>query len=81
MNKKEWQGAYVAHDCRNARNKTCNNRWIDKDLTKPSTKAPSWKFCRECCKKLGIDFDKQQPSDYMSNEEIEQRKKLSSRGA
>lgn len=64
---------YIAHDCRNTRNNTCNNRWIDKDLTNASTKIPTWKYCKECCKKLGIDFDNQKPSDYRTEE---QNKKL-----
>lgn len=49
---------YVAHDCRNTRNKTCNNRWVDKDKTYAKTQIPTWKYCRECCEKLGIDFEK-----------------------
>lgn len=70
---------YVMHFCRNSRlserNKNyCNNGWIDKDLTNVSTNPPSWKYCYECCEKLGIDFEKQKPSDYMSEEEIEKRK-------
>jgi len=65
---------YVAHDCRNTRNGTCNNRWVDKDLTIASTKIPTWKYCRECCEKLGIDFDKQQPSDYRTEEQNERFK-------
>ena len=64
---------YIAHDCRNTRNNTCNNRWIDKDLTNAGTKIPTWKYCRECCEKLGIDFDNQKPSDYRTEE---QNKKL-----
>ena len=60
---------YVAHDCRNTRNKTCNNRWVDKDKTYAKTQIPTWKYCRECCEKLGIDFEKQKPSDYRSKEQ------------
>lgn len=66
---------YVAHDCRNTRNNTCNNRWIDKDLTNANLQIPTWKYCRECCEKMGIDFENQKPSDYMSEEEREARKK------
>lgn len=70
---------YVAHDCRNSRlpenhKDYCNNRWINKDLTKATTQIPTWKYCRECCKKLNIDFENQKPSDYMSEEEKEMRK-------
>ena len=57
---------YVAHHCKNTKNGTCNNIWIDKDITNAKTVAPSWKYCAECSKKLGIDFDAQKPQDYMS---------------
>lgn len=59
---------YVMHFCRN---KKCNNGWIDKDLTKVITTPPSWKYCRECCVKLGIDFDSQTPTSNLSEEELE----------
>lgn len=70
---------YVAHDCRNSRlpenhKDFCNNRWVDRDLTKATTQIPTWKYCKECCKKLNIDFENQKPSDYMSEEEKEMRK-------
>ncbi len=51
---------YVVHFCKNPK---CNNCWIDKDLTKVGTYPPKWKYCPECCKKLGIEFKKQKPSD------------------
>lgn len=65
---------YVAHDCRNSRRSEkskhyCNNRWVDVDMTGATTLIPSWKYCRECCEKLGIDFEKQKPSDYRTEEE------------
>lgn len=50
---------YVVHFCANPE---CNNAWIDKDLTNVKTFPPHWKYCRECCKKMGIDFDAQKPS-------------------
>ena len=62
---------YVIHICRN---KQCNNGWLDKDLTNVKTNPPSWKYCRECAEKLGIDFEKQKPSDYMTEEEKQMRK-------
>lgn len=70
---------YVAHDCRNSRldersKNYCNNRWVDVDLTRATTLIPTWKYCRECCEKLGIDFENQKPSDYMSDEEKEMRR-------
>ncbi len=76
---------YVAHDCRNSRlsersNNYCDNRWIDKDLTHAATQIPTWKYCKNCCKKLGIDFEKQKPSDYMSKKEKEMRSVNLSKG-
>ena len=47
---------YVFHICHN---KKCNNGWLDVDRTHCKTNPPKWKYCRECCKLLGIDFDKQ----------------------
>ena len=65
---------YVAHDCRNTRNKTCNNRWVDKDKTHATTQVPTWKYCCECCEKMGIDFNKQKPDDYLNEEEKNKKK-------
>lgn len=48
---------YVLHFCKN---KDCNNGWLDKDLTNCKDRPPRWKYCKECCKKLGIDFNKQE---------------------
>lgn len=59
---------YVMHFCRN---KKCNNGWIDKDLTNVSTNPPSWKYYRSCAEKLGIDFEKQKPDDFRTEEEKE----------
>ena len=47
----------------------CNNRWVDKDLTGATMLIPTWKYCRECCEKLGIDFESQKPSDYRTEEQ------------
>lgn len=52
----------------------CNNRWIDKDLTGATTQIPTWKYCRKCCEKMGIDFDKQKPEDYRTEEQQERIK-------
>lgn len=72
---------YVAHDCRNTKLSDkhpdyCNNRWVDKDLTGATTRPPTWKYCEDCCKKLGIDFNKQKPSDYYTAERMEHYKKI-----
>lgn len=53
----------------------CNNRWVDVDKTGAKTQIPNWKYCRECCEKMGINFEKQKPSDYRTDERNEQIKK------
>lgn len=53
----------------------CNNAWIDKDLTGATMYPPAWKYCRECCEKLGIDFDSQTPSGNRTPEENERIQK------
>lgn len=63
---------YVIHFCRN---KECNNGWIDEDKTNAKTIPPSWKYCKECAKKLGIDFGKQKPSDAKTEKQLEAEKK------
>lgn len=62
---------YVVHDCRNCKNGTCNNRFLFRDFTKVKNIPASWAYCKECCKKLGINFDKQKPSDYRENDDVE----------
>ena len=47
---------FVLHFCKNP---NCNVGWLDTDETNVKTIPPKWKYCRECCKILGIDFDKQ----------------------
>ena len=47
---------FVLHLCKNP---DCNVGWLDVDVTDVTTIPPKWKYCRECCKLLGIDFDKQ----------------------
>ena len=53
----------------------CNNRWIDIDKTGAKSQIPTWKYCRECCEKMGINFEKQKPADYRTDERNEQIKK------
>ena len=59
---------YVMHFCRN---KKCNNGWVDADLTNAKTNPPDWKYCRECAKKLGIDYDAQTPTSNVTEKELE----------
>lgn len=47
---------FVLHFCKNP---DCNVGWLDTDETNVKTIPPKWKYCRECCKLLDIDFDKQ----------------------
>lgn len=63
---------YVMHDCKS---KNCNNGWIDKDITHATMYPPSWKYCKECCEKLGIDFDSQTPNSNLSDEELKIKQK------
>ena len=80
---------YVMHFCRNSRlsersKNYCNNGWIDKDLTNVKSYAPDWKYCRECCEKLGIDYDKQTPTSNLAENELkeyERRKALANANA
>lgn len=47
---------FVLHFCKNP---DCNVGWLDIDKANVKTIPPKWKYCRECCKLLGIDFDSQ----------------------
>lgn len=72
---------YVAHDCRNSRLKPsdknyCNSRWVDKDLTNVKTSPPDWKYCRECCKKLRINYDAQTTTSNLTEKELKKRERL-----
>lgn len=52
----------------------CDERWLDEDITGANTQVVTWKYCRKCCEKLGIDFEKQKPSDYRTDEQNEKLK-------
>jgi hypothetical protein len=67
---------YVMHFCRN---KECNNGWIDKDLTNAQVNPPSWKYCKECCEKLGIDFNSQTPDSNLTPKELAHKNQLRER--
>ena len=57
---------YVAHVCKNP---SCNNVWIDVDLTNAKTRPPKWKYCEECCKKLGITNPTMPPKKNLSKKQ------------
>ena len=65
---KQLAGAYVAHECRE-----CGCAFIAEDYTNAQDKMPKWRYCRECCKKLGIVYEKQTPR---RNRTPEQQKKI-----
>lgn len=67
---------YVMHFCRN---KKCNNGWIDKDLTFATVNPPSWKYCKYCADKLGIDYDAQTPESNLTEQELAHKNKLRER--
>lgn len=67
---------YVMHFCRN---KKCNNGWIDKDLTNAQVNPPAWKYCKTCCKELGIDFASQTPDSNLTPKELEHKNRLRER--
>ena len=52
----------------------CGERWVDVDMTGAKMQIPTWKYCKKCCEKLGIDFEKQKPSDYRTDEQNERIK-------
>lgn len=47
---------YVACDC-----KKCKRRFLFKDYNNAQNNPATWAYCPECCKELGIDFNKQTP--------------------
>lgn len=63
---------FVLHFCKNP---DCNVGWLDVDLTNAKTVPPHWKYCRECCELLGIDFDKQKKPKRGKPENLKNNKK------
>lgn len=47
---------FVTHTC-----KKCGCAFVAEDYTNCQTTPPHWRYCPECCSKLGIDYDKQKP--------------------
>lgn len=62
---------FVLHFCKNP---DCNVGWLDIDLTNVISIPPRWKYCRECCKLLGIDFDKQKIPKSKRGENLKKNK-------
>ncbi len=47
---------YVTHTCQR-----CECAFVAEDFTKVKDIPPHWRLCPDCCKELGIDYDKQRP--------------------
>lgn len=60
---------YVVHYCKN---KNCNNAFVAEDYTKVRDIPPHWRLCPDCCKELGIDYEKQRPWN-MRDEKTQKR--------
>lgn len=65
---KEWTGAYVAHEC-----KKCGKAFIAEDYTKATSLMPTWRYCEDCAKEIGIDYATQTPR---KNRTPEEQKKI-----
>ena len=72
---KEWTGAYVAHLC-----KKCGNIFIAEDYTRATTLPPKWRYCKECCKELGIKYEEQTPRKNRTPEEEKRMKEFAKYG-
>ncbi len=57
---------YIMHFCKN---KSCNNCWLDEDLT--NAKSPvKYKYCMECCKKYGYINPNKPPISKKKREQL-----------
>lgn len=72
---KQWTGAYVCYVC-----KKCECAFIAEDYTNAQDKAPQWRYCRECCKELGIKYEEQTPKKNKTKEQNERYAKLAEMG-
>ena len=63
---------YVVHYCKNPK---CNNVWVDVDLTNANKRPPRWKYCKECCEKLGVENPEFPPKRSDAEKRIERLKK------
>ena len=73
---KEWKGNYVCHVC-----KKCGCAFVAEDYTNAQDMPPKWRYCPDCAKEKGIDYEKQTPKSNRTPEENERYKKLGERGA
>ncbi len=68
---------YVAHICKN---KDCNNIFIAEDYTKVKDIPPRWRYCQDCCKSLGLNYEKQTPKNNRTPAENKRFEKLATIG-
>ena len=59
---------FVTHTC-----KKCGCAFNAEDYTNAQDLPPHWRYCPECCKKLGIDYDSQTPK---SNRTPDEQKRI-----
>ena len=62
--KKPYAYAYVAHIC-----KKCGCMFVAEDYTKATLLPPKWRYCKSCCKEMGINYDTQTPRKNRTPEE------------
>ena len=65
---KNKQTKYVAHICKNT---TCNNIWVDEDLTNAKSYPPKWRYCEECCINYGYVNQETPPKKELSQRQLE----------
>ena len=70
---KQWTGAYVTHTC-----KKCGCAFTAEDYTNAQDIPPHWRYCPECAKVKGIDYEKQTPK---TNRTPEEQKRIDERMA
>ena len=66
---------YVTHTC-----KQCGCAFNAEDYTNAQDIPPHWRYCPECSKISGIDYEKQKPGDYRSEKQKEFYKRFSEMG-
>ena len=72
---KQWTGAYVTHTC-----KKCGCAFTAEDYTNAQDIPPHWRYCPECAKVKGIDYEKQTPKLNRTPEENLRFKKFAEIG-
>lgn len=66
---------YVTHTC-----KKCGCAFNAEDYTNAQDVPPHWRYCPECCKKLGIDYASQTPKTNRTPEQNKRYEKFAEIG-